>query len=47
VGQAKTHLQHVLTATAINLLRFNDWLVGKEPAKTRQSAFARLYQGAT
>jgi transposase len=46
VGEAKTHLQHVLTATAINLLRFNDWLIGKEPAKTRQSAFARLYQGA-
>jgi transposase len=46
VGQAKTHLQHVLTAAAINLLRFNDWLVGKERAKTRQSAFAQLYQTA-
>ncbi len=44
VGQAKTPLQQVLTATAINLLRFYTWRVGKEPAKTWQSTFARLYQ---
>src|SRR5215471_18169174 len=25
IGQAKTYLQHVLTAMAINLVRVNDW----------------------
>lgn len=42
VGMAKVHLQHLLTATAMNLLRVLDWLSGKEHAPTRVSAFARL-----
>jgi transposase len=39
---AKVHLQHLLTATATNLLRVLAWLSGKEHAPTRVSAFARL-----
>ena len=28
VGEAKAHLQHVATATAMNMTRIGDWLVG-------------------
>jgi len=38
----KTHLQHILSAVAINLLRINAWLNGTPLAPTRQSSFARL-----
>lgn len=41
-GLAKTHLQHVATAAAINLSRFYDWMQDKQCAKTRISAFAQL-----
>lgn len=41
-GTAKSHLQHVVTAAAMNILRLDDWLCGVEPAKTRVSHFARL-----
>ena len=41
-GPAKTHLQHVATATAINLVRLADWLNGTSRATTRRSAFAAL-----
>lgn len=41
-GIQKTHLQHVLTATALNCLRLNAWLNGRKLAKTRTSHFARL-----
>jgi transposase len=41
-GLAKTHLQHVATATAINLVRLADWLNGTPRATTRRSAFAAL-----
>ena len=34
LGQAKTHLQHVLTATALNLVRLNDWWRAMPHAKT-------------
>ena len=46
IGQAKTRLQHVLTATAVNLLRLNDWWTAKPPAKTRCSHFGALAQAA-
>jgi transposase len=46
IGEAKTHLQHVLTATAINFIRVDDWLTGKTVAQTRRSAFAALMQAA-
>ena len=45
VGLAKTHLQHFLTATAINLMRLAAWVQGTPPAQTRRSAFIRLMSG--
>jgi transposase len=42
VGQARTHLQHVITAVAINLVRLMAWLCGTPKARTRKSRFARL-----
>jgi len=31
VGEPRTHLQHVATATAINVCRLYDWLTGVSP----------------
>jgi transposase len=42
VGQPKAHLQHVITAVALNLVRIGTWLAGIPSAPTRQSTFARL-----
>jgi transposase len=42
IGQPKTHLQHVLSAVALNLIRIGAWLDGTPLASTRQSAFERL-----
>lgn len=42
VGQAKTHLQHILIAVAINLARFVAWINEVPLAETRTSAFAAL-----
>jgi transposase len=42
VGLAKTHLQHVLTAGAINVMRVVNWLGGAEHARTRTSHFTAL-----
>lgn len=42
VGQAKTHLQHVATAAAMNLVRMTEWLGGADLAKTRRSKFRTL-----
>jgi transposase len=41
-GQAKTHLQHLLVAVAINLTRLMAWLADAPRATTRVSAFAAL-----
>lgn len=41
-GLAKTHLQHVATATALNLVRLADWLNHVPRATTRRSRFAAL-----
>jgi transposase len=41
-GLAKTHLQHLATATAINLVRLTDWVKQVPHATTRRSAFAAL-----
>jgi len=41
-GLAKTHLQHVATGVAINLVRFFNWIMDKPCAKTRTSHFAKL-----
>ncbi len=42
VGEAKTHLQHVATGAAINVIRISSWLLDKPREQTRTSAFARL-----
>jgi transposase len=41
-GLAKTHLQDVATATAIDLIRLAEWLNEAPRAATRRSRFARL-----
>jgi transposase len=41
-GLAKTHLQHLATAAAINVKRAVNWLLGEPLATTRQSHFAAL-----
>jgi transposase len=41
-GLDKVHLQHLMTAAAMNLMRVLDWLSGKQRSTTRKSAFARL-----
>lgn len=42
IGLAKTHLQMVLTAVAINLVRLAEWFFLAPRAKTRLSPFAKL-----
>lgn len=42
IGLAKTRLQHVLTAAAVNLVRVAEWFAGTPVAKTRCSRFAAL-----
>jgi transposase len=42
IGLAKTRLQHVATAAAINVYRLSDWVGGVPRAATRTSRFARL-----
>lgn len=42
MGLAKAHLQHILTAAAINLTRIMAWLDEVPKAPTRVSRFARL-----
>jgi hypothetical protein len=45
-GLAKTHVQHLMTAAAMNVVRLLRWLAGEPKATTPMSAFARLYQVA-
>ena len=42
IGLDKVHLQHILTATAINAIRLGAWFEGVPLAKTRISSFAKL-----
>lgn len=42
IGLAKAHLQHLLTAAAMNVVRLSNWLDGMPHAKTRTSRFAAL-----
>ena len=46
VGHAKTHLQHLFTAAAINLARLDAWLQGSLRAQTRQSKLTALVPNA-
>ncbi len=41
-GQAKSHLQNILTAVALNLSRLADWGEGLQPRRTRISRFVAL-----
>jgi Transposase DDE domain len=42
LGLEKTHLQHMATAAAINLIRVYDWLSGERPVHTAPSPFMKL-----
>ena len=42
VGLARTHLCHVLTATAVNFVRIGEWLAGTPRAKTRHPPFSTV-----
>ena len=42
IGLAKTHLQHLISAAAINLVRIANWVNGIPTARTRCSWFAAL-----
>jgi len=46
IGLEKTHLQHVLTALAMNVARVAVYLEGEAKAKTRQSRFQLLVAAA-
>jgi transposase len=46
IGLARTHVQHVLTAAAMNLARVARWLAGEPRARTRRSPLLRLQQAA-
>lgn len=46
IGQEKTHLQHVATAAALNLVRLMRWLDGEPHAQTRRSALVQLLRPA-
>ena len=41
-GFAKTHLQHVMTAAAMNVMRATEWLTNIPIPKTQRSAYQRL-----
>jgi transposase len=43
IGQAKTHLQHLMSATMMNVMRMLHWLAEESKAKTPRSTFAQLY----
>jgi transposase len=42
IGLTKTHLQHILTAAAINIVRVDNWLTQTPLAKTRTSRFKAI-----
>ena len=46
IGEPRTHLQHIATAVAMNLLRLHDWVTERPTAKTRLPPFAALIHGA-
>jgi len=46
MGLARTHLQHIATAAAINVIRLGEWWAGTPPDRTRHSPFATLRPAA-
>ena len=47
IGQARTHLQHVIMAAALNLVRVIAWLADVPRRTTRPSRFAALGVGSS
>ena len=47
IGLAKTHLQHVFTAAALNFVRVAEWLAETPLAETRKSPFLKLMLAST
>jgi transposase len=43
LDEAKTHMQAILTATSINIVRLLNWLVGVPIGKTRRTAVQQLF----
>jgi transposase len=46
IGEARTHLQHLLTGAAINFVRVDRWLAEVPLAQTRRSPFVALMKAA-
>ncbi len=46
IGQEKTHLQHLATAAAMNVVRIVRWLDGEPHAQTRRSPLVQLLRPA-
>lgn len=46
IGLAKTRLQHILTAAALNVIRVGQWLEDPQLAKTRRAPFLTLLSAA-
>ncbi len=44
LGEAKTHLQHLMTGAVINVVRMLNWFAEVPKAKTRPSPFVRMYR---
>ncbi len=42
LGLRKTHLAHVATATAMNVIQLTSWLRGEVPEQTRTSPFKKV-----
>jgi transposase len=47
IGMAKTHLQHLLTAAALNFVRVAEWLADTPLAVTRKSPFLKMMLAST
>ncbi len=46
-GEAKTHLQHLMTGAAMNVVRMLNWSAEVPKAKTRPSPFVLMYRSVT
>ncbi len=46
VGHARTHLQHVLTAVALNVVRLAHWFAGHPRSRTKPTPFVALFLAA-
>ncbi len=46
IGQARTHLQRVLTAVALNVVRLTDWGAGRPRIRAKSTHFVALFFAA-